>query len=79
MQYKHISKEERKMIEELTQAGSSNKRIAEELGSSVSTIGWELKRNYGEGARSYEHERAQKLADKRRKGSKVLKISEKTW
>ena len=67
MQYKHISKEERKMIEELTQAGSSNKRIAEELGSSVSTIGWELKRNYGEGARSYEHERAQNLADKCRK------------
>ena len=38
-----------------------------------------MKQNYGEGARSYEHERAQKLADKRRKGSKVLKISEKTW
>ena len=38
-----------------------------------------MKRNYGEGARYYEHERAQKLADKRRKASKVLKISEKTW
>ena len=79
MQYRHISKEERRIIEKLTQAGSSNKKIAEELWRSRSTIGRELKRNYGEGTRSYEHERAQKLADKRRKGSKVLKISEKTW
>ena len=78
MHYKHISKEERKMIGELTQAGSSNKKIAEELGRSRSTIGLELKWNYGEGTLSYEHERAQKLADKCRKRSKVSKISEKT-
>ena len=49
MQYKHISKEERRMIEKLSQGGSSNKRIAEELGRSRSTIGRELKRNYDEG------------------------------
>ena len=35
MQYNHISKEERRIIEELTQAGSSNKKIAEELGRQV--------------------------------------------
>ena len=35
MQYSHISKEERRMIEKLTQAGSSNKKIAEELGRQV--------------------------------------------
>ena len=79
MQYSYISKEERRIIEELMQAGSSNKKIAEELGRSASTIGRELKRNYGYGARHYEHERAQKLSDKRRKESKGPKISEKTW
>jgi len=45
MHYKHISKEERRKSEKLTQVGSSNKKIAEELGRSASTIGWELKRN----------------------------------
>ena len=79
MQYSHTSKEERRIIEELTEVGSSNKKIAEERGRSVSTIGRELKRNYGYGARHYEHERAQKLANKRRKESKGPKISEKTW
>ena len=79
MQYSHISKEERKMIEELTQAGSSHKKIAEELGRSRSTIGRELKRNYGYGARCYEHERAQKLSDKWRKESKGPKIRKRTW
>ena len=72
-------KEERRRIEELTQAGSSNKKIAEELGRNRSTIGRELKRNYGYGARHYEHERAQKLANKRRKGSKGPRIREKVW
>ena len=79
MQYTHISKEERRIIEKLTQAGSSNKKIAEALGRSRSTIGRELKRNYGYGARCYEHERAQKISDKRRKDSKVPKISGGTW
>ena len=32
MRYKHIPKEEHRIIEELTQTGSSNKKIAEELG-----------------------------------------------
>ena len=72
MQYKHISKEERRKIDKLTQTGSSNKKIAEELGWLASTIVRELKRNY-------EHERAQKLVDKRRKNSKGPKIGEKTW
>ena len=79
MHNKHISKEERRKIDKLTQTGSSNKGIAEELGWSASTIVRELKRNYGEGVRNYEHERAQKLANKRRKDSKGPKISEKTW
>ena len=51
----------------------------EEPGRSASTIVClELKRNYGECVRSYEHERAQKLADKRLKESKVPKISKRT-
>ncbi len=79
MPYKHISKEGCRTIEKLTQDGCSNKIIAEVLGRARSTIGWELKRNYGNGARCYDHVRAQKLADKQRKESKVSKISEKTW
>ena len=77
--YSHISEWERKRIEELTQAGSSNKRIAWELGRSTSTIGRELKRNYGHGAWWYNCERAQRLSEERRKNSKVPRISEKTW
>ena len=63
--YKHISKEERKRIEELTRARKNNKEIAEELGRSKSTIGRELKRNWRYGARGYKHERAQELSDER--------------
>ncbi len=77
--YKHISKWERKQIQELMQVGKTNKEIAEELGRSRSTIGRELKRNCGYGARSYKHDRGQELADERRKTSKSPRISEKTW
>ena len=79
MVYNHISKDNRRKIEALTQAGSSNKEIAAIIGVSVSTIGRELKRNSGHGARCYDCERAQKLTEKRRKNSKGPKISEKTW
>ena len=77
--YKHISKWERKRIEELTQAGNANKEIAEELWRSKSTIGRKLKRNWVYGARGYKHERAQELTETRRKDSKSPRISEKTW
>ena len=77
--YKHISKRERKQIQELMQAGKTNKEIAEELERSISTIGRELKRNWGYGARWYKHERAQEFADERRKASKSPLISAKTW
>ena len=77
--YSHISEWERKVIEKLTQAGNSNKAIAAILGRSTSTIGRELKRNYGYGARSYDSERAQKLSEQRRKDSKGPRISEKIW
>ena len=79
MQYRHISKEERKRIEKLTQDGNINKEITEELGRSISTIGRELKRNWVYGARGYKHERAQELTETRRKDSKSPRISEKTW
>ena len=79
MTYNHISKEDRRRIEALVQAGSTNKKIAALLGTSVSTIGRELKRNCGDGSRCYDCERAQKLSEKRRKDSKEPKISEKTW
>ena len=77
--YKHISKWERKRIEELTQGGKTNKEIAEALSRSLSTIGRELKRNWEYGARWYKYERAQGLTDERRKASKAPRISEKTW
>ena len=50
--------------------------IVEKLGRNRSTIGRELKRNYGEGAWRYEHTRAQKLADKRRQ---ELKVAKRPW
>ena len=77
--YNHISEWERKVIERLVQAGSSNKAIAAILKRSISTIGRELKRNYGYCARSYDSERAQELAKRRRKDSKEARISEKIW
>ena len=79
MTYNHISREDRRRIEALTQAGSTNKEIAAIIGVSASTIGRELKRNGGYGARCYDCERAQKLTEKRRKDSKGPKISGKTW
>ena len=79
MTYNHISKDNRRRIEALAQAGSTNKEIAAIIGVSASTIGRELKRNGGYGARHYDCERAQKLTEKRRKDSKEPKISEKTW
>ena len=45
----------------------------------MSTIGRELKRNYGYSARSYNSERAQELSEQRRKDSKELQVSEKIW
>ena len=77
--YQHISKWERKVIERLVQEGKSNKAIAELLGRSKSTIGRELKRNYGYGARSYDSERAQELVEQRQIDSKEPLISEKIW
>ena len=77
--YKHISKRERKRIQELTQDGKTNKEIAEELGRSISTIGRELERNWGYETQSYKHGRARGFADERRKDSKVSIISEKIW
>ena len=77
--YKHISEKDRRTIEALTQAGSTNKEIAVIIGKSISTIGLELKRNSGHGARCYDCERAQKLTEKQRKDSKEPKISEKIW
>ena len=77
--YNHISEWERKAIERMVQTGNSNKGIAKALERSVSTIGRELKRNYGYGARVYDGERAQKLAEQRRQDSKEPQISEKIW
>ena len=63
----------------MVQAGNSNKEIAKALEWSVSTIGRELKRNYGYCARSYNSERAQELSKQQRQNSKVSQISEKIW
>ena len=77
--YKHISEGERKIIEELTQAGSSNKTIAKVLKRSTSTIGRELKRNCSYSAWWYKCERVQALSEERRKRSRKPRIREKTW
>ena len=59
--YSHISEKDRRKIEALTQDGSSNKEIASIIGVSKSTIGRELKRNGGYGARCYDCERKEKI------------------
>ena len=79
MLYHHISEKEHRQIEELVQAGNSNKTIAARLGRSCSTIGREIRRNTAYGGRGYFSKRAQELALARRQNSKVPKISEKTW
>ena len=77
--YNRISEWGCKVIERLVQDGSSNKATAAILRRSLSTIGRELKRNYDYSARSYNNERAQEQAERRRQDSKELQISEKTW
>ena len=79
MLYHHISGKKRRQIEELVQAGNSNKTIAARLWRSQSTIGREIRRNTAYGGRGYFSKRAQELALARRQNSKVPKISEKTW
>ena len=75
--YKHISREERKLIEVWVQAGNSNKSIAEAIWRSASTILWEIRRNYPNGI--YRASVAQRKAEARRVCSKKLIISEKIW
>ena len=75
--YNHISREERKLIEILVQAGNSNKSIAVAIGRSASTILWEIRRNYPNGI--YRASVAQRKAEARRVCSKKLIISEKIW
>ena len=80
MKNKHLSFEERNIIERLVQAGKSNKAIAEVLGRSKSTIGRELERNcWRLRCREYRSEVAESVAKKRRKHERKSRISEKIW
>ena len=72
---KHISREERKLIEILVQARNSNKSIAEVIGRPASTILLEIRRNYPNGI--CRASVAQRKAESRRWCSKKLIISEK--
>ena len=77
---KHLSLEERNIIERLVQAGKSNKAIAEVLGRSKSTIGRELERNcWRLGCREYRSEVAEGIAKKRQKHERKSRISEEIW
>lgn len=77
---KHLSLDERSIIERLVQAGKSNKSIAEVLGRSVSTIGRELERNcWRLKIRAYRSEAADEIAKKRRKHERKSRISEEIW
>ena len=63
---KHLSLDERSIIERLMQEGKSNKAIAEVLGRSKSTIGRELERNcWQEGCLRYQGKKAQGFSDRR--------------
>lgn len=77
---KHLSFEERNIIERLVQAGKSNKAIAEVLGRATSTIGRELERNcWRLKCRAYRSEVAERIAKKRQKHERKSRISEKIW
>ena len=78
--YQHISEWERKSIERLAQAGSSNKAIAAILKLSVSTIGRELERNcWRLKIRAYRSEAADEVAKKRRRHERKSRISGEIW
>ena len=78
MKRKHLSLEERSIIERLVQEGKSNKAIAEVLGRSKSTIGLELERNcWRLGCRAYRSEVAESIAKKRRKHERKSRIAVK--
>ena len=80
MKRKHLSLEERIIIERLVQDRKSNKVIAEALGRSKSTIGRELVRNcWRLGRRGYRSELAEKMAKKRQERERKLRISEGIW
>ena len=77
---KHLSLEERNIIERLVQAGKSNKAIAEVLDRSKSTIGRELERNcWRLKYREYRSKTADEVAKKRRRHERKSRISEKIW
>ena len=80
MKNKHLSLEERNIIERLVQAGKSNKTIAEVLGRSKSTIGRELERNcWRLRCREYRSEFAEAIAKKRQKHERKSRISCGIW
>ena len=76
MSYSHLSIQEREQLMILLQKGYSLRRIAAQLGRSVSTISEEIRRN-SKGPEQYRAHRAQKLADKRRHKRRRQPILEK--
>ena len=73
--YKQLTYEQRCQIEVLNKSGLSQKKIAESVGTSQSTISRELRRNRGD--RGYRHKQAQSKADKRRsEAAKVIKMTD---
>ena len=80
MKKKHLSLEERSIIERLVQEGKSNKAIAEVLGRSESTIWRELKRNCRQSnGGEYQSDVAEKMAKKRRKHKRKSRIVWEIW
>ena len=77
---KHLSLEERNIIERLVQDRKSNKKIAEALGRSESTIWRERKRNCQQAnGGEYKSDVAEKMAKKRQEHERNLRISEEIW
>ena len=80
MKNKHLSFEERNIIERLVQEGKSNKAIAELLGRSESTIWRELKRNCQQSnGGEYQSDVAEKMAENRQKYERKSRISWEIW
>lgn len=80
MNYHQLTENERYQIDAFIKAGFTQKRIAEQLGRSPSTISRELKRNRG--LRGYRPAQAQRFSDSRRiEAHKAIKLTDevKTW
>lgn len=77
MRYKQLTCEERYQISASLEAGKTQKEIADQLNRSPATISRELKRNTA--PEGYKPQKANRIAENRRKNKQTSVISPETW